>query len=118
MNKKELLRQYKENPRPMGIFQIKNLSSGKIFIGSAVDVNGIINSNKFQLLHRSHMNKELQQDFTMAGEENFSFEILDILEPKDTPTKDYTDDLKMLLQMWLEKLQPFDKNGYNKRKQK
>jgi hypothetical protein len=118
MNKKELKRHYKENPRPTGIFQIKNLLSGKIFIGSAIDVNGIINSNKFQLLNRSHMNKELQQDFIIAGEENFSFEILDILEPKDNPIKDYEDDLEVLLQMWIEKLQPFDKNGYHKRKQK
>lgn len=118
MNKKELLRLYKENPRPMGIYQIKNMSNGKLYIGSGIDVNGKINSNKFQLLHRSHMNKELQQDFTMEGEENFSFEILDILEPKDHPVKDYTDDLEMLLQMWIEKLQPFDKNGYNKRKAK
>jgi len=28
----------------------------------------------------------------------------------------YTDDLKMLEEMWIEKLQPFDENGYNKRK--
>jgi len=29
---------------------------------------------------------------------------------------DYADDLKMLEEMWIEKLQPFDERGYHKRK--
>jgi len=118
MDKKELRRQYKENPKPMGVFQVKNGSNGKVFIGSGMDVNGKLNSCKFQLQHGSNMNKELQKDFTSMGEESFSFEILDTLEPEDDPAKDYADDLEMLLQMWIEKVQPFDTNGYNKRKQK
>jgi hypothetical protein len=31
-NKKELKKQYKASPPKMGIFQIKNLTNGKIFI--------------------------------------------------------------------------------------
>ena len=115
MDKKELKKQYKQNVRPMGIFQIKNLTNGKIFIGGAKDLNGKINSVKFQLEINSNMNSELQQDFNKYGKENFLFESMDLLEPKEDPNYDYTEDLNVLEEMWLEKLQPYDDKGYNKR---
>ncbi len=62
-NKKELKKQYKANPPKMGIFQIKNLANGKIFIGRGMNVQGKINSSKFQLEQGSHPNSELQNDF-------------------------------------------------------
>ena len=37
MNKKELKKQYKQNIQPMGVFQVKNLKNGKIFIDRGVD---------------------------------------------------------------------------------
>ena len=61
------------------------------------------------------MNKALQQEYTAPGPNNFTFEVLDHLEPKEDPATDYTGDLNMLLEMWIEKLQPFDEKGYNKR---
>jgi group I intron endonuclease len=118
MDKKELKKQYKQNVRPMGIFQIKNLTNGKIFIGSAKDLNGKINSIKFQLEMNSNMNSELQQDFNKYGEKNFLFETMDLLDPKEDPNYDYTEDLNVLEEMWLEKLQPFDDKGYNKKKKR
>lgn len=105
---------YKQTLRPMGIFQIKNLASGKIYIGRSTDLNGKINSEKFQLKYKLHMNKELQNDFNDMGEEKFSFEIIDRLLPKEKP--DYDGDLQALEEMWLEKLQPFGTNGYHKKK--
>jgi hypothetical protein len=62
------------------------------------------------------MNKDLQEDFNKIGLDNFTFEIIDLLEPKEDTKMDYTDDLKMLEEIWIDKLQPFDENGYNKRK--
>lgn len=107
---------YKQTLRPMGIFQIKNLTSGKIYIGRSTDLNGKINSEKFQLKYNMHMNKELQNDFNNMGKEKFSFEILDRLPPKEKPDYDYDGDLQALEGMWLEKLQPFGAKGYHKRK--
>jgi group I intron endonuclease len=113
MNKKELVKNYKQTVQPMGIFQIKNLKNGKIFIGSAKDLKGIINSNKFQLKNGLHSCKQMQLDYKEFGEEQFSFEILDYLKPKQDMNADYTEDLKILEQMWLEKLRPFGDRGYN-----
>jgi hypothetical protein len=114
--KKELKNQYKQNQPRMGVFQIKNLESGKIFIGRGINVQGKLNSAKFQLKQGSHPVRELQNDYKKLGADKFSFDVLDYLDPKkDDLNYDYTDDLKLLEQMWLEKLQPYGEKGYNKK---
>lgn len=113
MDKKELKKEYKRTLQPMGVYQIKNLVSGKIFIGSSKNLPGKINSQKFQLNLGSHMNEELQKDYTKLGEVNFLFEVLDYLEPKEDSTYDYTEDLDVLKEMWIEKLNTSHPNGYN-----
>ncbi|MGB8657997.1 MAG: GIY-YIG nuclease family protein [Candidatus Zixiibacteriota bacterium] len=117
MNKKEMTKKYKQTIQPMGIYQIKNMKNGKIYIGSAKDLRGKINSNKFQLKNGLHLNKEMQKDFSEIGEEGFSFEVLDYLKPKEDSNYDYTEELKVLEDMWLEKLQPYNEKGYNTKKQ-
>ncbi|MEJ2616218.1 MAG: GIY-YIG nuclease family protein [Ignavibacteriaceae bacterium] len=67
MDKKELKKQYKQTLRPMGIFQIRNIANGKIFIGNSSNIEGKLNSIKFQLEMGSYINKELQMDFKQFG---------------------------------------------------
>jgi hypothetical protein len=117
MNRKELVNRYKQIPRPMGVYRITNTKNGRVFIGAAKDLPGIINSNKYQLKIGRHSNAELQKDYDLYGEESFSYDILDYLEPNDDVKYDHAKDLKTLEEMWLEKLQPFDDKGYNARKQ-
>lgn len=107
---------YKQTLRPMGIFQIKNLSNGKVYIGRAMDLNGKLNSEKFQLKNNMHVNKDLQSDFNVLGEEKFAFESLDYLTAREKPDYDYGHDLQTLEAMWLEKLQPFGERGYHVKK--
>ena len=83
----------------MGIYQIVNLVNGKIFIGKSTDLNGKINSEKFQLKNNLHMNRELQNDFNILGEGEFTFEVLDRLQPKEDPNHDYGGDLRILEEM-------------------
>ena len=116
LNKKELKKKYKQTLTPMGIFQIKNLVNGKVFIECGKNLPGNLNSSKFQLKMGSHMNQELQKDYNQLGEEKFSFEIIDRLEPKEDLSYNYSEDLKVLEEMWLEKIQPYDERGYHKRK--
>lgn len=115
-DKKEVKKQYKLTLPPMGIYRIKNIVNGKIFIGSSLNLHGKSNSFKFQLKSGLHVNSELQKDFNIFGEENFVFEIVDTLEPKEDLSYDYRDDLQLFLEMWMEKLQPYGETGYNKRK--
>ncbi len=117
MDKKEKIRQYKQTVQPMGVYQIKNLKNGKLFVGSSTDLRGKINRDKFQLKSGLHMNRQLQEDFRENGEDGFSFDILDYLKPKEDLSFDYKEELKLLEEMWLEKLQPYGEKGYNTKKQ-
>jgi hypothetical protein len=104
MDKAQIKRNYKQTPTPMGIYQIKNLVSGKVLIGSSKNLPGKLNGHRFQLELGSHINKGLQKDFSELGKENFAFEALDYLEPKSDPAYDYAEDLKELERLWRVKL--------------
>ena len=67
----------------------------------------------YQLKSGRHFNRELQKDFNETGKEGFSFDIVDYLKPKEDPNYDYTGELKVLEEMWLEKLGPYNEKGYN-----
>jgi hypothetical protein len=116
MIRKELKKRYTETLQPMGVFQVKNLANGKIFIDSGLNIHGKMNRCKFQLNLGSHMNRDLQEDFKSTGPDDFTFEIIDYLKPGRDKEMDYARDLEMLEEMWMEKLQPFDEKGYNERK--
>ena len=113
MDKKELKKKYKQTLLPMGVYQIKNTANGKIFIGSSKNLPGKLNSQKFQLDLGSHMNTELQNDYTNFGSDNFTFEVLDYLEPIEDINYDYTEDIEVLKEMWIEKLSKICFKGYN-----
>lgn len=114
MNKKELLQNYKLTPRPMGIFQIRNLTNEKVFIGKSENLDGIFNRINFQLNANGHNQKELQADWNELGADKFAFEVLEELEFREN--LDIKKELEFLEDLWLEKLQPFGENGYNEPK--
>jgi hypothetical protein len=114
---KRLKREFKENPRPSGVFLIRNTVNGKVLVGTGLDIAGIINRYRFQLTKGSHHNKKLQADWNEFGGEKFDFEIVDQISASEGVARDPRADLKLLEELWLEKLQPFDERGYNERKQ-
>lgn len=97
----------------MGVFLIRNNLSDKVFLGAGLDLRGLINRHKFQLRHGVHRNKQLQADWNELGSDNFAFEIVDELTPREGEELDYRKELNFLEQMWLEKIQPFGDRGYN-----
>ena len=111
MNKKDLKREYLEMKIPMGVFQIRNLTNGKIFIASSVNLNAIFNRYKVQMVAGSHPNKALQNDWNESSPENFVFEILEELEPQ--ANLDDKKELTVLEDLWIEKEMPFGERGYN-----
>jgi hypothetical protein len=114
--KKELKEAYKQAHTPMGIYQIRNLTNGKVFVGAALNLPGILTSNRVQLGAGSHPNKKLQAEWNEFGRERFVFEVVDELAATEGPGYDYRADLKFLEELWLEKLQPYGDRGYNEKK--
>lgn len=116
MNKRELVRAYKEAARPMGIFRVHNTTNGRSFVGRSVDLPSILNRMRTQLKFGGHPNRELQREWNALGPDVFAFEVLDTLTPPDdSPGYDPADDLRTLEAMWMERLEPFDERGYHKR---
>ncbi|HTS71030.1 MAG TPA: GIY-YIG nuclease family protein [Terriglobia bacterium] len=115
MDRKDLIRQYKESRRPMGVYQIRNTANGKVLIGASVEIPGVLNSHKTRLRFGMHENSALQNDWNAIGPDAFEFEVLDTLTPPAESDYDPSEDLKVLEAMWLEKLTPYDARGYNAR---
>jgi len=109
----DLKRAYKETPRQAGIFQIRNIQTGKILLGSSTNLHGPLNKHRFMLSIGSHDNAVLQQDWNRFGADAFTFEILEIVKPNDDPIFNIDDELTLLEQIWIEKLQPMGERGYN-----
>jgi hypothetical protein len=88
MDRKALIREYKANARPMGVFQVRNVLSGKVFLGSTVDLPSMLNRQRSQLQMGAHPNRQLQADWRAHG-------------------------AGTLEAMWLAKVAPFGERGYN-----
>ncbi len=112
-SRKDLKREYKERKKSAGVFQVKNTVNGKVLLGSSLNLDGPLNSHKFMLAIGRHRNKTLQEEWNEFGADKFVFEILEVVKIKDEPNFDLSDELTLLEQIWLEKLQPFGDRGYN-----
>jgi hypothetical protein len=110
---KELKETYKLTKFKIGVFQIRNTINGKIFVDSSLNLDAVWNRNKGELKFGGHRNKELQQDWSAYGEENFVFEVLSEIVQEDGDKVDYNKEAKKLEEMFIEELQPFGDKGYN-----
>jgi hypothetical protein len=113
MDRKALIREYKETKRPIGVYCIRNTVNGKLLIGTSRDLPSILNRQQMQLRAGSHTNQSLQKDLREYGAEAFEVEVLDTLELHEQGDYDPAADLRILEQMWLDKLSPYGERGYN-----
>ena len=114
-DRKTLKQEYKDTPKPMGIYRILNRSNGKCLVGRSVNIPGLFNRERFMLKLGDHRNLPLQEDWKRFGADAFTFEVLEDLEaPDDSPDHNPKEDLVALEELWIEKLSPFGDKGYNK----
>ena len=113
-SRKDIQREYKERSKSAGVFQVKNVVNGKVLLGSSLNLDGPLNGHRFMLEINGHTNKVLQKEWNEFGANKFVFEILEVVKVNDDdPNFNLDDELTLLEQIWLEKLQPFGKRGYN-----
>jgi group I intron endonuclease len=60
----------------MGIYTITNRINGKRYVGSAIDITERVKTHKRELRAGRHVNKGLQHDWKLHGEEAFLFEVV------------------------------------------
>ena len=105
MDRSELKRAYKEAKHPMGVYCIKNLQNDTVFVGFATDLQARINRHKAELSFGNHRNNELQKIWNALGESAFKFEVLDELAPEENTRTNPNEELKVLLDMWIQNLE-------------
>lgn len=103
-SRSELKKQYCETPPPMGVYAIRSLPSGRVRVEASMNVHAAINRARFELDHKSHRDKQLQQDWSTLGPDSCRFDIIDLVKPREDPAFDHKAELAALLAMWREEL--------------
>lgn len=111
----ELQESYKQKEKATGVYQVKNNANGKAFIGSCVDIDSMFNRIRFELATGLDRIPGLLADWREYGEDNFSYEILEKLKIKENEYQDVKHELQQLEFKWLDRIEPYDEKGYNKR---
>lgn len=89
-----------------GIYKIQNLVNGKIYIGSAINLHIRFHNHWNSLRQHKHRNKHLQASWDKYGEENFTFEVLEIIEKEQL--------LRYIEEQYIQDTQCYKPNiGYN-----
>lgn len=97
--RKELVAEYLNTKTEMGIYTFYCTSNNKNYLGVTQNTKAMLNGSKFRLGAGNHKNQNLQNDWNKYGEDNFTVEVLEVLEyDKDDDAKvDYTLELDKLL---------------------
>ena len=69
-----------------GVYKIENLINNKTYIGSSININDRKYKHFWMLRKNIHDNNYLQNSYNKFGEENFTFEILELCDVNDLVT--------------------------------
>ena len=93
-----------QEPVICGVYKITNIINGKFYIGSSKNIYSRWYQHKKKLNDNIHGNAHLQNAWNKYGEKNFKFEIIEqCINELQFEREQY----------YLNKLNPFDNNGYN-----
>lgn len=104
LSRSELKKQYRETPPAMGVYAIRNLSSGRVIVQASMNIHAAVNRARFELDHKSHRDEQLQRDWSTLGPDSCRFDIIDLVKRRDDPGFDHKAELAGLLAMWREEL--------------
>lgn len=96
---------FAEIPTSAGVYQIRCRQNGKIYIGSAINLQARWRAHRRDLINGVHGNPHLQFAWNRYGEKSFEFSIVE-----------YVDEARLLVteQFWIEKGRCTDRNiGFN-----
>lgn len=91
-------------PNASGVYKITCTTTGKIYIGSAIDLRDRRRCHFKELRQNNHHNRYLQNAWNKYGEQAFTFEVLEYVLPMSLTARE---------QYWFNRLKPFGRKGYN-----
>lgn len=105
--KKQLIKEYKSKLAVGAVYCIECSGNQRRYIKSTVDIGGIRNRFGFAIQTKSCPDPALYSEWSKYGSESFSLVILEELEQKeDQSSKEFANDIKLLLELWLEESAP------------
>lgn len=114
MDKKQLIKDYKQQKQPAGIYAVHNKTENKMFIGTSKNLPAVLRRFDFTLKMGSFPYAELVEDYKKLGSENFEIKIIDELDINKETEKDINAELNSLEELWIEKLKSEGVKFYNK----
>lgn len=98
--RREISRQARDAFPAMGVYVIRDNTTGHVLVASSRNVYGAMNRAQFELRLRSHPNKALQAKWNSSGPDRFDFEIVELLKEREDPHFNYAEELRMLEQLY------------------
>ena len=105
--RKTLINEYKQAKVVGGVYRLVNTQNNMYLLDYTPNLQAKQNSYNFVISSDSCLDFRLKEDWESFGGKAFAFEILESLEKKkEQSQEEFIDDLKMLKQMWSDKLDP------------
>ena len=111
-NKRILKQQYLETKIRAGVYAIRNLVTGRVLVAGNMNVQGALNRHRFELRRGTHRKALLSQEWSLYGESNFNFEVLDMVKPREDLAFDVTRELEELVALWRQEIPCQGGRGY------
>lgn len=103
---------YKQSVRRAGVYGIRNRQTGRLLLGSSLNLHGPLNRHRAELRFGSHRCRSLQDDWNALGPDGFEFAVLAAVDETLVGTaRDAA--LRALELAWIAQLQPFAEHCYN-----
>ncbi len=103
--KRELKENYKNRAVVGGVYCIKCNANDRMWIKSTKDMKGQKNKFAYSISTNSCLEPQMYQEWNQYGAESFSFVILEEIKKGETQTElEFTEDIGILLEMWIENL--------------
>lgn len=67
----------------IGVYQIRNILNGMIYVGSSVDIAARWREHKYDLRMNNHRNQHLQNAYNKYGKKAFVYEVLELINEED-----------------------------------
>lgn len=97
-----------------GIYNIRNIINGKIYIGSTVDIKYRHYKHFYELKNKIHDNDHLQSAWNKYGEQSFEMFMVDYIKDEEKDRKKFEKELKEAEQLHLNKHWIFENNDYDR----
>ena len=114
IDKKQVIKDYKQQKQPAGIYAVYNKIENKMYIGTSKNLPAVLRRFEFTLKIGNFPFQQLVDDYKKLGCDNFEIKVLDELELKNETERELDIELESLEELWVEKLKADGVSFYNK----